>query len=290
MTKVVSWALNQMDSLYTVNRELGKLQSRFHKANLPNSMILLDLNGTIIPDDAQTCSLPPQTKQHLQRHIQRLAASGIEVGLCSDSPLGPLYDNVAKPLGIKGPIIAENGNLVRYSDVEFCLRELSLMQSLRDEITDLIERGRITYNRQDDCLSVEFGGRLPRFDLNEWAFGAGRRTSLSVFGPPKLIEYLDRELALDSTLSKDVSPQYNYFAIHPGNFRTNKGETLRALAAFGYDMTMIGNSVSDWVTPDSKVRCGFVGGSTVSEDILAKAAFTSQKACAEGVIEILSKL
>jgi hypothetical protein len=290
MTKVVTWALNEMGSLYRINKELGTLQNRFHKLNLPERMVLLDLNGTIIPDDAHSCQLPAESKLLLQHQISRLAASGIQVGLCSDSPLDPLYHHIAKPLGIKGPIIAENGNVIRYQNVEFCLRELSMIQSLRDKITDLIESSFTPYNQQKDCLSMEFGGKLPRFELNEWAFGAGRKTSISVFGPPQLIEYLDKHLPLEPGLSKDASPQYNYFAIHPSNFRTNKGETLRALAAFGYDMTMVGNSMSDWVAPDSKVRCGFVGESTVSDDILAKASLTSEKPCAEGVIEILSRL
>lgn len=290
MTDVVAWAGHRMDPLYTVNTELGKLQSRFQKLRFPEKTILLDLNGTLIPDDATTPFPVKEIRPKIQNLIRSLSAKGIQVGLCSDSPMQPLIDRIANPLGITGPIIAENGNIVRHDNFACCLRDLPSLHALREKISFIIDNYPAFYRRKDDCSSAEFGGTLPRFDRNEWAFGAGRETSIAIFGPRKLIESLGKDLVLPPTLSMDVSPEYNYLAIHPGNFRLNKGETLQALSAFGYDVTMVGNSMSDWVAPDSGVRCGFVAESRVPEEILQQASYVSELPCADGVADILKKL
>jgi hypothetical protein len=234
--------------------------------------------------------LQDDVMQQLQREIRRLSQAGIEVGLCSDSPLEPLKRYVATPLGMKGPIIAENGHVIGFGDKKLRLRALPDVESLRREIEEIISRAPMPHSRKEDCLSAEFQEQQIRFDQNEWAFGAGREASVSIFAPGHLISYIVDKLVLPPELSMDVSPDYNYLAIHPGRYRANKAETLAALAAYGYGVHMVGNSMSDWVDPKSGVRCGFVGGSSVAPEILQRAALTSTKTTVEGVIEILKQV
>jgi hydroxymethylpyrimidine pyrophosphatase-like HAD family hydrolase len=290
LSTVVEWALSRMEPLYRINSELGKVQSDLYAVTLPSRMVLLDLNGTLIPDDATDCHLQGELLQQLRSEIARLADAGIEVGLCSDSPLEPLKCAIAAPLGMRGPIIAENGNILYHNDKRVRLRTLQDIEGLRHQIEKIVAEAPVHYAKQQDCLSGEFGGQTLRFDQNEWAFGAGRESSISIFAPESLVSYLAEKLVLASDVSMDISADHNYLAIHPGSFRTNKGETLNALAAFGYGVHMIGNSMSDWVNPTSGVRCGFVGGSTVPKEILRRAALTSTQPNTHGVIEILGML
>lgn len=144
----------------------------------------------------------------------------------------------------------------------------------------------------DDSIAPEFGGSPVDVQNSLWSFGANREASITVFGSAYLIERLGSHFnGQKQEFSVDCSPEYNFFAIHPGeNYKLNKGQALNTLAAFGQNIIMVGNSMSDWVEPEQGVICAFVNGARINSDIVNKAGYISDKQTIKGVIDILEKI
>jgi len=286
MKQVVAWAMNTIDTTWQTHQELGSFQEHIKKLQLPQNIVFIDVNGTLIPDDSVDGRIAPKAILQLKEHIKKLQEKDIFVGLCSDSPLLQL-EQLAVSLGINGPIIAENGNLIAYKDQQLILQQVEAIDQVKQEIQTLAstEGG---FVQQDDTVSKEFGGTLPT-QKNHWSFGANRVTSISVFGSPELIQKLGDHM--DTTAyGIDCSPQYSYFALHPGNnFRLNKSKTLSLLAAFGKSIVMVGDSMSDWVDPENNVTCAFVNGSRITPEVANK-SYVSKKPTIEGILDILEHI
>lgn len=285
---VISWAMRNMDTIWENTRRIGSIQTKLSRLELPERMVLLDVNGTLFPDSlSEPARFQPEQVTRLQHEVARLRDQGIEVGLCSDSPLEPLR-SLAAQLGLGGPLIGENGNIIEYRGKKEAIRTLPARDALEELIRDYAAG---TYSELDPVLSPEFGGTQPRYTNGEWAFGAGREVSISLFAPARFVEFLGKSLAMYDGYTVDCAPEHNFLGIHAGdNFRQNKGETLSILGLFGHSTLMIGNSASDWVQPGNGVQCAFVGDARISEEIRRSAVRIASGQCLDGVLEILAEV
>lgn len=260
-------------------------------------LIGIDANGTLMPDSLSTVFIPnPQELLAFHRERLRLEDDGWEIGLNSDSPYSAL-PRLAHVMGLSSdtPIIAEGGNVVGRGQNILLFRELADIQSVRDAIRQAaLEAG---YREgAEEAYSPEFGGYYPDIAGGEWSFGAGRLSSLSLFGPQELITALEGRAndIIPPGNSADFSPQYEFLGIHPGQFKQNKGETFTSLLDLGLARArQIGNSNSDCCN-DPRVEIGLVGGTdrNVTPDNLSHAKFLSDPNTSHlaAVIEIMKQM
>lgn len=288
MDQIVAWSMDNLDSLWQTTKTQGEFQEQLETLELPMNIVLVDVDGTLIPDESTDGFIPEEDVLMLQTALNQAKDKGISVGLCSDSPLEQLQKFAAR-LGIDGPIVAENGNILFHNGKTITVNSLSSLNEIKTQI--ISQAKQLMYEQGEDCIAPEFGGNPVNPDSNSWSFGANRQTSVTVFGPASLIDSLGTVLNGNSDYSVDASPEYNYFAIHPGpDYKTNKGKTLNVLSQYGHNVVMVGNSKSDWVEPALGVRCAFVSNSRIPEDIAEKAAYVSDKQLVKGVVDIINKI
>ena len=285
MIALVDWASRQLktDAVETGYTPIPVEQ--MEALHLPQKLIFLDVDGTIIRDDAVDGTIDQDALHHFQNIVAQLSQHGIVVGLNSDSPL-PQLQCFAERLGlIDAPIIAENGNLIWYHNQKVILSSLVDKESFKETIASLAASKGL--RQVADCINPTFGGRPVHFEAGEWAFGANRETSVSVFGPADFIDHLGKVLPIKHGISFDCSPEYNYCALHPGIYQENKGLMLQTVSNLGHTVVMIGNSTSDWVKPTTGVKCAFVGGSRIPSDIAVQSMYLSTLPIIQGVTDIL---
>lgn len=292
MEDVISWMMKELDQIWSYCLEVGAMQGKLARLSLPEKIVLLDVNGTLIEPDASSTDLEAGKLQELKAEIQQLQQLEIAVGLCSDSPLVSLSE-LASYIGITGPILAEMGSVISFFNNKEIIVQFEELDLVKNEIKRYAEE--LGYVQREDSFAPEFeksGVRVaPDFANSEWSFGAGRLASISVFGPRELIVLLARHLRgyLDGagfSASLDSSPQHNFLGIHPGQGLTRKAEILTRLAEFGKRCLMVGDAATDFVNVPL-ARTAFVGNAKVSEDMRNRAAYISQEDGLSGVIEIL---
>lgn len=285
MTDVIDYCIASMkperarlsaigNALHEQNATLLELE----KLDIPAQIVLLDVNGTLFPDESADGTIDPVVIEQLTEISGLLKAKGVSLGLCSDSPVDPLQD-LAHRLGLDGVVVAENGNLVVHDGKKVTVRSLPDIAECRRIIEEIAARE--GFVRTDDMLSPEFGG-VPLDSGDRWAFGKGRETSVSVFGPAKLIEALGQEIGGNDQISVDCSPEYGFFGIHPGRYKENKGKTLELVRKGRPTVILVGNSMSDWVPPQTGVQCAFVGDARISEEVAAQAFFRADPSAKAG--------
>lgn len=284
MTELVQWSLNQL----VVSEHQLNLAEQIEQLNLPKDMVLLDVNGTIFPDESSDGYVDPESVFALKEQVANLKVQGVIVGLCSDSPLSPLI-GLATQLGLDSetPIVAENGNIIHYGGQTVAVNPLPSLEEFKMQILAVADG----LPQAEDTIAPEFGGHEPNFSDGQWAFGQGRVASVTVFGPVELITELGNLFGNVPGISIDCSPDFNFFAIHSGSdYTKNKGKTLAELVALGHNVTMVGNSKSDWVDPATGVKCAFVGGSRITPQITEQAAYVSSESTLNGVVDILTHI
>ncbi len=258
---------------------------------LPHRLVFIDVNGTLIPEDEKKPDVVGFLFAHMEfkDFVDKINTENVGIGLCSDSPTPQLKDFAQDWNLGTGPVIAENGNIISYGENLTIVRPFLHQNDLKKKIIDFsIGQG---WQQTEDVIATEFGGdNLPDYKQNQWAFGANRFTSISVFAGEQLISSFGELLKDEVGVSVDCSPQYQFLGVHPGKYKENKGWILGKLATLGYDVTMIGNSTSDWVDPSTGVKCGFVGGSTIPYEIAARAAYRAKDGTTRGVMAILYHL
>lgn len=289
MSQITAWLMDNIDNFWEITKKQGEFQEKLSALKLPQNIVFLDVNGTLFPDECTDGYIDEEDVDSIKGAIIRAKEKGVSVGLCSDSPL-PQLKEVAEKLGMDGPILAENGNLLSNADQTLTLNTLVGVDGLREQISVIASN--LGYQQVDDCIAPEFGGSPIDAQSFHWAFGANRETTVTVFGPPQLVSQLGSQFnGHQQDFSVDCSPEYNYFAIHPGeSYKKNKGFTLNTLSIYGHNIVMVGNSMSDWVEPEHGVLCTFVGGARISSDVSSKAAYISDKPAIKGVIDILEKI
>ncbi len=289
MSRVTAWLMDNLDGFWKTTKKQGELQEKLAALRMPGNIVFLDVNGTLFPDDSPSGYIPEGDIDSFRQAVLKVKEKGVGVGLCSDSPLLQLKATAEK-LSIDGPILAENGNILSNENQVLILNSLSGIEKYKEQIRLLaVELGLQQIN---DYVAPEFGGSPVDVKNHKWGFGANRQTSVTVFGPPQLIRHLGSQFGdTKQEFSVDCSPEFNYFAIHPGkNYRRNKGAALNALAAYGHGVVMVGNSMSDWVESDQGVVCSFVGGARIDINVAGKASYISDKPVIKGVIDILEKI
>jgi len=285
MTQVIALASVEFDELWKFNQEVGFI-SAIEDLGLPSSLVFLDVNGTLIPDDSDG-TIDHESLTVFKQVTSELKQKGFEIGLCSDSPL-PQLKEFSQKLGLTGPIIAENGNIISYSGKEIKINELPDIKSVKGEIQDLAKG--LGYQEVDEVVAAEFGGNNIDFSQKQWGFGANRTTSISVFGPGNLITLLGKTFADSEHTTTDSAPEYNYFAIHPNDLKTNKGNTLSFFRKSRHSVFMVGNSSSDWVDPELGIQCAFVANAKISPETAIDSFAVSNKTYINGVNSLLQKI
>ncbi|MFI2609388.1 hypothetical protein [Kitasatospora sp. NPDC018619] len=262
----------------------------------PFAVVLLDVNGTLVPS---TPGPPPDRRalERLRRLVARLTATGVAVGLCSDSPLEQLWGfgeriGLGTPPGF--PVVAENGNVVAVDGTVRTTTPFPALPGLRAEVAAAAAARGLT--RVDDVVAPEFGGRPPTG--RDWAFGANRQASAGVFGAPDFIHDVRRRLTGWSAanrlgLSVELAPGHAYAVIHPYP-RTASGKrvALAALAARAprRRFLLVGNSPADWVPGVANVGCAFVADPSVPPQARDAAWYVSPRPELAGVVDILEHL
>ncbi len=288
MDTIVTWSMYNLDRIWEVTESQGEFQKKLDALELPKKIIFIDVNGTMIPEGSTDGFISLEEQAALRSAVCEASRNGISVGLCSDSPL-PQLQEFAHSLGIQGPILAENGNVIYHNDKYLILQSLDSIPALKTQITALSDE--FGFTQSEDSVAPEFGGSREPHDSHSWSFGANRIASVTVFGPPALINHIHAGLTSSAINNVDASPQHGYLAIHPGpNYRVNKGRALDTLSVFGHSIMMIGNSISDWVDPARGVRCAFVSNAALPDDIALKAAYISERELLGGVIDIIEKV
>lgn len=289
MSRVTAWLMDNIDGFWETTKKQGEFQEQLASLSMPHKVVFLDVNGTLFLDESKDGYIAKKDIQSLKNAIAQAKEKSFSVGVCSDSPL-PQLMNFAEKLGIDGPILAENGNILSYANQSIILHSLSGIDLLKEQIGTVAHE--LGFQKIDDCIAPEFGGHPLNNPDTHWSFGANRKTSVTVFGPAQLIEKLGVHTeAHQEGVSIDCSPEYNYFALHPGkNYKEHKGLILDILSDYGYTVGMIGNSLSDWVEQDHGVTCMFVNGARISADVIKKSGYISDKPTVKGVIDILEKI
>lgn len=288
MAQITAWLMENIDGFWEATKKQGEFQEKLASLKLPQDIVFLDVNGTLFPDDSINGHISDNDILLLNQAIITLKSKGLAVGLCSDSPL-PQLQEFAKNIGADGPIIAENGNIVFNNNQTLTLNALPEIETYKSQVIEQAQM--LGLQQAEDCIAPEFGGKQVDVNNSQWSFGANRNTSVTVFGPPQLVVSLGECFGDNQGLSIDCSPEYNFFAIHPGeNYKQNKGYTLSTLSAYGHKIIMVGNGMSDWVEPEHEVVCAFVSGARITEAAKNKAGYISDKSTVKGVIDILEKI
>lgn len=283
MTMIVNWMMEHMDEIWHTTHELGKLHESLDALGLPKHIVFLDVNGTILDESATDSTVDVVAADSLIHTVLALQDGGIAVGLHSDSPHAQL-EKFARDLGLGDvPIISENGAVLTYKEKTVVLTPLTAKETQMANISRIASE--LGYTHVSDVVAVEFGGTPVSYGDWEWAFGANREESISVFGPVELIRHLGDHFGG----AADSSPEYNYLGVHATDSKKGKAIALKLLKGFGYDVHMVGNSMSDWIDPESAVPCSFVGGARITSEVASQATYVSDLPTIWGVIDCLSK-
>lgn len=283
MTMIVNWMMEHMDEIWHTTHELGTLHESLDALGLPKHMVFLDVNGTLLDETATDSTIDPDALLSFLSAVSALRDNGIAIGLHSDSPQAQLKE-LANEIGLGDvPIIAENGAILSYNEKTVVLAPLHDKEKHMAHISRIASE--LGYTHVSDIVAVEFGGTPVSYGNGEWAFGANREASISVFGPAELI----RNLGDQFEGAADCSPEYNYLGVHATDSRQGKAIALKLLKGFGYDVHMVGNSMSDWIDPESAVPCSFVGGARITPEAAGLASYISDLPTIWGVIDCLSR-
>ncbi|WP_030559922.1 HAD family hydrolase [Streptomyces aureocirculatus] len=257
-------------------------------------VVLLDVNGTLVPHDTPGPPLP-RIAARLARAVALAHEAGVSVGLCSDSPLEQLrafgHHIGLGPPG-RFPVVAENGAIVAWDGRLRPKRPFPHRAAVRAVVS---RRALAAGLRQSqDVVGPEFGGGRPPGDA--WAFGANRRSSVSVFAPPDLVTVWARYLTCwgrraGVRLAVDAAPRHSYLGIHSCvPLRSGKRRVLAELARAGHRVVMVGDSPADWVPPGTGVRCAFVADANVPAAVRAACWHAATRPGAAGVVEVLRRV
>jgi hydroxymethylpyrimidine pyrophosphatase-like HAD family hydrolase len=304
MQEVFESCLARLPEMRDKSSQAGAIQSALGIGPFSRKSVLIDVNGTLVSKGEKDVN--PLCRADLRELVRALQAQGVDVGLCSDSPAEPLKA-LARKWDMHGLVVAENGNLISRAHSETCWYQVCSLNGI-EEIKAIIAEiaSELGFARDPDRLAVEFSQTRPALNPQGFSFGAQRQTSISVFGPPKLIAALasnprllqataqfneQQGFSIDS--NTDIGNYQGFLAIHPGqDFRSRKAATLKLLGSFGGEILQIGDSVSDLVIPQTglAVRSAFVEQRKLSEDITRNAVFCSPSRSTAGLIDILQKV
>lgn len=268
-----------------------------------SKVIFFDWDNTIVredylPDSVEFTSL-----------IKSRQDDGWLIGLNSDTPLRRLA-NWQKPLGMNGPIIAENGAVVWWPDTKPLItsKAESIFTELRQDILDILTRvPNLSLFVGDSTEFIKSVKRLSCADRLLVVFDAYRLCSLGLFvrqltddgslmktaeATEEISQLLDPHLP-NTPLITSIDPSglpYGYLCI--GAADVNKSVGIKALLA-AYpeisDVIMVGDSMRDYISLSleyPRIQNFAVGNAC--EELKQLADYVAKKQFAEGCSEILS--
>lgn len=286
MQHVVGWAMNDIDKIWEFTKGIGVVEELQDLA-MSDNLIFIDVNDTLLQESDTGGRIDEQTAKEVRKVAIDLKSQGFEIGLASDSTIDKLA-LISEQLGINGPLLAENGNIVTYGGKKTVVRGLENATKIKEDIRNLLMAN--SFNEVEDQKPIQFGGDHAKYSDNEWAFGANRQTSISLYAPAGAIESIQNLLKDIPNISFDVDLKNNFLAIHPGDFRKNKMKTAAMIKNITHRVVMIGNSLSDWINPSFGIECGFVGNAMIEESVKEQSAYLSKKRFGNGVVDILRKI
>ena len=272
-------------------------------------IVLLDLDGTLV-NRAHKLTVPEDSVRSV---IDRVQEKETLVGLNSDTALLPLK-LWAKRLGLKGPLLAEKGQVLAVSpdsqplfDVEVSnyfqqLRQQVVLAALEEFATAFVGVG-------DNTEFIREGGRAYGVDRGAILINGYRQCSFSGYAlgshNNRLVkdpEIFDRFCALVLSIisnnlgtldAPDRNPEYGILMLHQKGSSKSTGVT-RLMAMLGTDIeyVMIGDTNSDIIQTDYPTRLcavnqaspGLKEAARKTGGIIASETFT------KGLIEILRRL
>ena len=268
--------------------------SQLSELELPGKLIFLDVNSTLFAPGEST--LDPLLLREFKELVKKVRQQGVEIGLCSDSPLQGLK-RLAADLDLDGPILAELGSVVGFKNCPpLILRKLENIAQLKQKIREFALESKVTETAER--WAVEFGGSNDLPEGSWFAFGAERASSIAIFGSQNFIQSIKgctnqlREVAAQN-IAIDISLSAGPYAvaiIHPlESIADAKGEILAVIARLGADVTMIGDSTSDLVPLQRNLRTILVGNSKVSCETAERVKFPFLAGVLAGINKTLER-
>lgn len=273
---------------------LSSMQNKLHPLRLPERCLFLDLNGTLIQPGES--GVPELLERDLIEAVNQVQASGVSVGLCSDSPLAPLAQLAAR-WGMNGPILSENGDLVTSRGQSVALKRIDMMDRVKSEIRRIANT--LGYEERPEMYAVDFDSRQTPLS-GSFAFGQGRSASISCFADSSLIEQLREELpaalkreGITESLAFDFNPNcgpYGVAILHAGqDVRSGKQDAMDLLPAGGVKkIWMIGDGPADVVVGPSVES--FLVGQSKNSPLARKAQGSTPLPGVIGAIELMGEV
>lgn len=284
MVQVVEWMMDNTITIWHETEKQAEFAQNLEKLQLPQKIVFIDVNGTLIPDDSLDGYIPEGDITGLRELIEKLDQHGIKVGLCSDSPLPQLIE-YSESLGLNGPIIAENGNIIYYHNEKVVVSGVDHLDEVKGQVKEIAQNN--DFMQEEDVIAQEFGGKVVTDTDYTWAFGANRETSVTLFGHSAIMQTIASEFSHEG-LTIDASPESpNSLAVHNHDYRKLKSQAIALLTKYGYSSLLVGNSYSDWVVNNGNSQTAFVANASVTEQTKNQAIYTAEKSYAAGVVEIL---
>jgi hydroxymethylpyrimidine pyrophosphatase-like HAD family hydrolase len=272
-------------------------------------IVLLDLDGTLIDQEYKLTV----SEESIRALIDKIQSRNTLVGLNSDTPLMPLR-LWARRLGLKGPLIAEKGQVLALSPTEEPLLEIKMrdyFKQLRQrviltapekfeaafvgvgDVTEFIREGGHVYG-VDRCAILINGYRQCSFS----AYALGSEGKRLVKDPEIFDQFCDFVLSLVSNnLSSldvpDRNADYGILILHEKGASKSIG-VKRLMGILGTDIeyVMIGDGDSDMIDTDHSIRLCAVGNASprLKETVCESGGIIAHETFTKGVLEILASL
>ena len=266
-------------------------------------LILFDWDNTVVREDYLFNSA------EFNSLIKSRQSDGWLIGLNSDTPLRRLI-NWQKPLGMNGPIIAENGAVVWWPDTKPIItsKAESIFYKLRKDVLDILVRVQnLSLFVGDSTEFIKSVKHLSCADRILVVFDAYRLCSLGLFvrqladdgaliktnEATKEISQLLNSCLPSTPLVTSIDPSglpYGYLCI--GAADANKSAGVKALVEAHPEISaviMVGDSMRDYISLPldyPKIQNFAVGNAC--EELKQLSDYVARKQFAEGCSEILS--
>lgn len=272
-------------------------------------IVLLDLDGTLIDKEYKLTV----SEESIRVVIDRVQSMNTLVGLNSDTALLPLR-LWALRLGLKGPLVAEKGQVLALSPTAEPLSEIGISDYFHQlkqrviltaletfetafvgvgDITEFIREGGHAYGVDQSAILIN-GYRQCSFS----GYALGSRSDSLVKDPEIFDRFCDFVLSIVGDDSErldppDRNPDYGILVLHEKGASKSRGVT-RLIGMLGTDIeyVMIGDTDSDIIQIDYPTRLCAVNNASpgLKAAVRETGAIIASESFTKGVLEILEHL
>jgi hydroxymethylpyrimidine pyrophosphatase-like HAD family hydrolase len=272
-------------------------------------IVLLDLDGTLINKEHKLTV----SEESIRAVIDKVQGKDMLVGLNSDTALLPLR-LWALRLGLKGPLVAEKGQVLALSPTHEPWSEIGLTdyfhQLKRRVILAALETFETAFIGVGDITEfIREGGHAHGVDRYAILINSYRRCSFSAYAlgshsnrlvtePEIFNRFCDLVLSMISNdfgrlEIPDRNPDYGILVLHEKGASKSLG-VARLMRMLGTDIeyVMIGDTDSDIIRTDSPTRLCAVNNANarLKEAVRETGGIVSNESFAKGVLELLMRL